>query len=100
MEEIMQSNSFFIIPLTLAYLIICGLWFFLDKRGWLWEIACIESPKKPWIDMIIGVVAAVGILAIGQLFSAGYLINRTDSEMLNLIIWPLNNVIIFSYGIL
>lgn len=96
MEEIMQSNSYFIIPLTAAYLSICGSWFLLNKRGKSWDIESIETSKKPWLDFGLGIAAAVAILAIGQLFSAGYLIPRSDSQALNYFIWPLNNVIIFS----
>lgn len=96
MEEIMQSNSYFIIPLTAAYLSICGSWFLLNKRGMSWTIESIETSKKPWLDFGLGLVVAVAILAIGQLFSAGLLIPRSDSQTLNYLIWPLNNVLIFS----
>lgn len=96
MEEIMQSNSFFIVPLSLAYLTICGLWFLFNRSGYSWEIEAIQSSKKPWLDFGLGILAAIGILAIGQLFSAGYLIPRSDSKLLSHFIWPANNVIIFS----
>ncbi|WP_436515089.1 CPBP family glutamic-type intramembrane protease [Ekhidna sp. To15] len=97
MEEIMQSNSFFIIPLSLAYLCVCGLWFLLSKTGRGWEIESIETSKKPWLDIGIGMLACAGVIAIGQLFVAGFLIPRTQSVIVNqLLIWPLNNVLIFS----
>ena len=96
MEEIMQSNTYFILPLTLAYLSACALWFLLDRKSKSWQIETIEKPAKPWIDLLLGLVACVAILAIGQLYSAGYLIPSSSSKALNRIIWPLNNVIIFS----
>ncbi|MEM7296657.1 MAG: CPBP family glutamic-type intramembrane protease [Bacteroidota bacterium] len=96
MEEIMQSNSFFILPLTVSYLAICGLWFLLNKYRKSWQIVFIDTSKKPWVDLILGIVAAVAILAIGQLYSAGYLIPRIDNELLNRLTWPLNNILIFS----
>ncbi len=96
MEEIMQSNHFFIVPLTIAYGTICGLWFFLNRGGRLWEIQNIPTPEKPWKDLVLGLIAAIAILAIGQLYSSGYLIPHSGNEKLNLLIWPLNNVIIFS----
>ncbi len=96
MEEIMQSNTFFIVPLTISYLSICGLWFLFNKHGKSWEITPIDTPKKPWIDLILGFVVAVAILAVGQLYSAGYLIPRTQNGLFNNLIWPLNNVLIFS----
>ena len=96
MEETMQSNSFFIVPLTLAYLSACVLWFLLDRGSKSWQIETIEKPPKPWIDLMLGLVACVVILVIGQLYSAGYLIPQSGSKVLNYFIWPLNNVIIFS----
>ena len=97
MEEIMQSNSFFIVPLTIAYASICGLWFWLDKKGKSWNVEPIQSPSRPWLDFGIGLAACIAVMGVGQLFSAGYLIPRTDSTLINkALIWPLNNVIIFS----
>ncbi|MEO9485630.1 MAG: CPBP family glutamic-type intramembrane protease [Ekhidna sp.] len=96
MEEIMQSNSYFIIPLTVAYLSICGSWFLLNRMNRSWDIEPIKSSDKPRMDFILGMAAAIAILAIGQLFSAGYLIPTSQNELVNLLIWPLNNVIIFS----
>ncbi|WP_462252643.1 CPBP family glutamic-type intramembrane protease [Ekhidna sp.] len=96
MEEIMQSNSFFIIPLTIAYLSICGSWFLLNRYNYSWDIEPIRSSKKPWLDLGLGLLAAVMILLIGQVYSAGYLIPNSKNEILRYLTWPLNNIIIFS----
>ncbi|MEP0985324.1 CPBP family glutamic-type intramembrane protease [Ekhidna sp.] len=97
MEEVMQSNSFFIVPLTLAYLCICGLWFLFNKLGCSWDIESIESSKKPWLDFGVGLLACISVIGIGQIFSAGFLIPSTESTILNQVfIWPSNNVLIFS----
>ena len=96
MEEIMQSNTFFIVPLSLAYLSVCGLWFLLSKAGQSWQIDSIESTKKPWLDFGIALIACVAVMAVGQLYSSGYLLTRTGNSSFNLFIWPLNNVLIFS----
>jgi membrane protease YdiL (CAAX protease family) len=97
MEEIMQSNSFFIIPLTIAYGSICGLWFWLDKNGKSWNLESIKSSTHPWLDFGIALVVCIAVMGVGQLFSAGYLIPRTENTIINqALIWPLNNVIIFS----
>ncbi len=97
MEEIMQSNSYFIVPLTLAYLAICGMWFLLDRRGKGWDIQSVESTKKPWLDLALGLLSCFAVMGVGQLYSAGYLIPRSASTVINqLIVWPLNNVLIFS----
>lgn len=92
----MQSNSFFIVPLAISYLGICGLWFLLNKQGKSWQLASIDTPQKPWIDLTLGLVAAMAILSIGQVYAAGYLLPRTENTLLNYLIWPLNNVLIFS----
>jgi len=96
MEEIMQSNTLFIVPLTMAYASICGLWFLLDRTGVLWRVVSIEKTNNPWLDLGISLLAVIGIFGIGQLYSSGLLIGTTQNETLNLIIWPLNNILIFS----
>lgn len=96
MEEIMQSNLFFIIPLTLAYGSVCALWFLLASKSSRWPITPIKSSTKPWLDFGLSLAAAISILAIGQLYSHGLLIPKTESKTLNGLIWMLNNVIIFS----
>ena len=92
----MQSNTFFIIPLTVAYGTICGLWFLLSGTSLSWPIPPIQNPSKRWVDLGIAMVASIGILALGQLYSAGYFLSQTNNAILNLFIWPLNNVLIFS----
>ena len=93
----MQSNTFFIVPLSIAYLSICGLWFVFDRSGKSWEIESISSSKNPWLDFGVALLACVAVIGIGQLYSAGLLIPRTGYEIINqLVIWPLNNVLIFS----
>lgn len=93
----MQSNSFFIIPLSAAYLSMCGLWFMLNKFGKSWNIQSIETSSKPWADFGISLVAAFAILGIGQAYTSGWLIPTGGNSIINqLIVWPLNNVLIFS----
>lgn len=97
MEEIMQSNSFFILPLTLAYASICGMWFLLNRKGRTWSILSIDTPESPRTELILGLLACVGILIMGQLYSAGYLIPKMHQAFIDkAIVWPLNNVLIFS----
>ena len=96
MEEVMQSNTFFIVPLTIAYGTICALWFLLNRIKKSWPITPISTPGKPWIELGTAMIAVIGILVIGQLYSAGYLLKNTASETLARWVWPLNNVIIFS----
>lgn len=96
MEEIMQSNAFFMVPIVLCYGIICVMWFLFDKLGWLWEISPIKSPNKPWAEFMLAMFAAITILVLGQLYSQGWLLPTPDHKVGAGISWMLNNVIIFS----
>ena len=91
----MQSNSFFIVPLTLAYGAICGSWFLVNAKT-NWPMSSIQTTKRPILDFIIAIAAAVGVLGIGQMYSAGWLIPDSNNKALHGISWMLNNVIIFS----
>ncbi|MTI39431.1 CPBP family glutamic-type intramembrane protease [Fulvivirga lutimaris] len=95
MEEIMQSNSFFIVPLTLAYGAICASWFLVNAKT-KWPISTIHNSNKPKTDFIISLIAAVAVIVIGQIYSAGFLIPTAENHILQGVIWMLNNVIIFS----
>ncbi len=92
----MQSNTFFIVPLTLAYGSICGLWFLLSANVNLWSLEPIKQSKRPWIDFALALLAAVAILGIGQLYSGGFLLPNSQSETADRLIWVVNNFIIFS----
>ncbi len=96
MEEIMQSNSYFIIPLSFAYCSICGFWFLLVKFRLAWTIENIQASNHKWIDLILALVACFGVIAVGQVYSAGLLIPKPDHKVGRALIWGLNNVIIFS----
>ncbi len=102
MEEIMQSNAFFMVPIVLCYGIICGLWFLLDRKGWLWRIAPIKTPEKPWVEFLVAILVAIAVLAVGQLYSYGWLLPSPENKIGAGISWMLNNVIIFSpiWGVL
>ena len=80
----------------MAYLSACGLWFLLDRKKLVWSPESIITPAKPWWEMAFGLLACAGILAIGQVYSAGLLIPKSSLSWLNQIIWILNNFIIFS----
>lgn len=94
----MEKITNYFIPVILGYGIPCLLWFMFNKY-WplLWPKENITKPKKPIIDLGLGLVGAVAILLIGQLWSAGLLLPEgKDQSLLNILIWWLNNLIIFS----
>lgn len=97
MEEIMRSEAFFILPLLLAYSAICLSWFVMNGKRFLWQAEMPEISQKARLDLFLALLASFGILGIGQLYSAGFLIPKVDSEAIDkLLIWPLNNLLIFS----
>lgn len=96
MEEIMQSNAFFMLPITVAYGTICVSWFLLDRRGFSWQVDVIRKPDKPWLEFVLAIVSVIAVLGVGQLYSHGYLVPTSDRPTLAGLSWMLNNVLIFS----
>ena len=97
MEEIMRSEAYFILPLILAYSSICLSWFGINKMNLSWEAESPEPSTQSRTDLLLALLASLVVLLIGQLYSAGYLIPRLGLEKLDkLLIWPLNNFLIFS----
>jgi len=97
MEEIMRSEAFFILPLLLAYSAVCLSWFGTERKNLLWEVEKAETSENPRLDLILALLATVAILGIGQFYSAGYLLPRSGNTALDkLLIWPFNNLLIFS----
>ena len=92
----MQSNTFFIVPLTLAYASMCGLWFLINAKTKWWPLDSIRQSDKPWLDFSLALIGAVAILGIGQLYSAGLLIPNSGNSTTDGIIWIVNNFIIYS----
>lgn len=92
----MQSNSFFIIPLTIAYLSICAMWFVISAFGLSWPISVIKTPHKPWLEMGLALVTCVFVFLIGRLYSAGWLLPHTSNKVMNNTFWVVNNIIIYS----
>lgn len=97
MEEIMQSSAFFIVPIIIAYAIICSIWFIMNRLcpEW-WPTENIIPSDTKWKDFIIAILSGILVLLIGQLYSRGYLIPNINTPGLKHFIWPLNNVLIFS----
>ncbi len=92
----MQSNTFFMVPLTIAYASMCGLWFLVNKQKNLWALDSIKPSRKPWLDFFLGLITAIAIIGIGQLYSAGFLIPDSENITINQFVWMANNFIIFS----
>lgn len=96
MEEVQQSNPDFIIPIIAAYAVACSTWFILYryKFEW-WPIEDIGKPDKKYVELIWTLMGAVGVIVIGRIYAAGYLIPKAPGSAINNLIWPLNNMLIY-----
>jgi len=90
MEDIQQSDLHFYGPLIIAYGLACALAIVLFQR--LPDRTRIDRPAKPWHELLWALMAVIGVLVIGRIYTAGYLI----SARYNPLAWILNNLIIYS----
>ena len=94
----MEILTEYFLPLVLGYGVPCLIWYVLYRwKPVLWPKEIIVRPEKPGLDLVLGLLAVAGILAIGQLWRAGWLIpNSSGKQVLEFAIWWINNLIIFS----
>ncbi|MEX2015511.1 MAG: hypothetical protein WD873_02665, partial [Candidatus Hydrogenedentales bacterium] len=97
MDDVQTNSMYFFAPVAAAYLFACFAWY-AGTRVWprLWPPQPEAKTTRPYLDLLLVLVAAVGVLGIGQLYRAGYLIPRPDNEYLGALVWTLNNVLIYS----
>lgn len=96
MEEIQTSTLHFFGPVFAAYTLACavnwGVWW--KYPDW-WSVEIIK-PDKPWADFLMGILAAMGVIGIGRLYSANFLIPRSGNEVIDGWLWMVNNLLIYS----
>lgn len=94
MEPVQTPTAFFFLPVTVAYALVCGLYFLSRRRLWPPQAPSVSTRK--WLDLVLAFVACAAILLMGQLYSRGFLIPKADNRWLSALIWMLNNVLIYS----
>lgn len=93
----METSFTFFLAIIAAYASACVVWLGIYKLSptW-WPVAVIEKPDTRYKDLLIAFGACVGIILIGQLYSAGLLLPDSGNSHMSALVWALNNLIIFS----
>lgn len=97
--EVQQASLFFFVPVTVAYLTACGGWLALARMQMLrtlWNEQPFPSTDCRWLDLAIGLLAAFGVLALGQAYRAGWLLPHTGSYVVQRLLWVADNLIIYA----
>ncbi len=96
-DPVQQATTYFFIPVACAYLFACGAWFaVLRWRPERWPKAAALETERQWLDLLLVFVVGGGILGIGQLYRAGYLLPTDGAGVWRALLWNLDNVIIYS----
>ncbi len=96
MGSVQQASPYFFLPVAGAYLAVCGLW--LSIRRWqpqLWPPSVPLETSRPWLDAALSLAAVTGVLFIGAVYRAGYLLPVSDS-FLGRIAWTADTLLIYS----
>ena len=82
-------------PLVLAYLVGLGGWLLADRLfAGVWPREPARVFERPWRELGIAVVGAVGVLAMGQLWASG--IRLPEQVVLGPTLGSVNQVLIFT----
>jgi hypothetical protein len=95
----MKPDTLFLIAITVSYVAACIVMLLLTKykpAWWAKEVTIEEDTNKKHLDFVLSLVAAVSILAIGQLYRHHYLLPETRVKGHFSVAWCINNLIIFS----
>jgi len=94
---VQEATMYFFIPVACAYLFACGAWFAVQRwRPDLWPKAVAQETQRRWLDLFLVFAVGGGILGIGQLYRAGYLLPTDGEGLWRALLWNLDNVIIYS----
>lgn len=93
----METSFTFFLAIIAAYASACFVWLGIYRLSptW-WPVAVIEKPDKRYKDLLIAFGACVGIILMGQLYSAGLLLPDSSNSYVSALSWMVNNLIIFS----
>lgn len=95
----MKPGTLFFSAIAAAYVAACIVMLLIlkyKKAWWTKEITIEKYDNKRYLDFVLSLVAAVSILAIGQLYRHHYLLPETRLQGHFSIAWCINNLIIFS----
>jgi hypothetical protein len=94
--DVQQSELRFFIPVVAAYFVPTMLLLWLVLRTKFWPEPEDLKTDRRWLDLGLALLAAVAVLAVGQLYRQGLLLEVPDDSGLAAPVWMLNNLIIYS----
>ncbi len=82
-------------PLVFAYLVGVGGWLVVSRFGpRVWPLEAVESFARPWREFGIALVGAIGIVAVGQLWTRG--IRLPEQGSFGPVMGAINQILIFA----
>lgn len=82
------------IALFFAYGAVLAAWFFISRvRPGLWPACARPQFARPWLEVAAAVIAAIGVIAVGQLYQHGVRLPRTGA--LGFLGESINQIVIF-----
>lgn len=81
-------------PLVISYLVALAGWLAMSRAGRKWPREPMEGFARPWKEFGIALLGALGILAMGQLWSRG--IRLPEDGALGPVFGAVNQVLIFA----
>ena len=82
-------------PLVLAYLVGLGGWLLASRvLPGVWPRSPARAFQRPWRELGIALVGAVGVLAVGQLWASG--VRLPEQGVLGPILGAINQILIFT----
>jgi hypothetical protein len=91
-----QATLQFFAPVAVAYLAACAAWFGLERI----QPQSVRQPatpetNRPRLDFVLCILAIAGVLGIGQIYRAGWLLPAGESPAGRLN-WTIDNLLIYS----
>ena len=91
-----QPQTWFFVPIIVAYFAAAGLWMLLPRlRPGLWPARSRLETDRRWLDFALVFVAVAAVLGAGELFRRDLLLPAREG-LIGDLFWWLNNLIIYS----
>ncbi len=94
----MERLITYFFPILFGYGVPCLIWYLVYRsKPHFWPTSNIVKPEKPKFELVLGLLAAVGIMLVGQLWRANLLIpDNAQNGLVQMTIWWTNNLLIYA----
>jgi hypothetical protein len=92
---VQQAALAFFGPVTVAWLVICGVWLLFARSQALRPGPFPKAPPRPWRDVGLALTAAAAVLALGEAYRRRWLLPAADGWR-GLLLFDCNQLIIFA----